>query len=267
MTPPATGDAEAVPTTRDAFLGDRLHLLQPATGYRAGIDAVLLAASVPEPQGRIDVLDCGAGVGTVGLCIASRCPKAHVTLVEREPALLDLARRNIRDNGFEDRVLVVPGDVTAPATNPAAPYLAPESMDHVLANPPFHDPGSGTGAHDGLKRASHAMHPGALNGWIRFAARLARPGGRLTLIHKADALPAILTALADRFGALAITPIHPYAEQPAIRVLVSGIKGSRAPLTINPPLVLHERGGGFTPYVGRILRHGAPLAARYASST
>ena len=38
-------------TTEDGFLGGRLSLLQPAKGYRAGIDAVLLAASIPARKG------------------------------------------------------------------------------------------------------------------------------------------------------------------------------------------------------------------------
>jgi FkbM family methyltransferase len=261
MTAPAP-PPELAPSavTLDAFLGESLRILQPASGYRAGVDAVLLAASVSIPTGSpITVLDCGAGVGTVGLCVAARCPDVCVTLVEREPALLELARRNIAENTLQDRVTAVQGDVTAPALRADAPALAPESFDHVLANPPFHDDATGTEARDPLKRASHAMHASALDSWVRFAARTTKPGGRVTMIHKADALAALLDALKDRFGALSITPIHPYAGNPAIRVLVSGIKGSRAPLTLHPPIILHDPGGAFTPYVGRILRQGAPL--------
>ncbi len=248
------------PVTEDAFLGDRLRILQPATGYRAGIDAVLLAASINAPNdGLTTILDCGAGVGTAGLCVAARCPNTHVTLVEREPALLALATRNIALNAFAGRVSAVPGDVTAPATSAAAPRLAPESFDHILANPPFHDDAGGTRARDPLKRASHAMPQSALDDWARFAARMAKPGARFTLIHKADALPNLIASMQDRFGALTITPIHPYIDEPAIRVLVSGIKGSRAPLTLHPAVVLHDTGGAFMPYVSRILRQGAPL--------
>ena len=36
---------ESVEVTDDAFLTDRLRILQPARGYRAGLDAVLLAAA------------------------------------------------------------------------------------------------------------------------------------------------------------------------------------------------------------------------------
>ena len=48
--------------TEDAFLGGRLRLLQPAQGYRAGVDPVLLAASVPAMLGQ-RVLELGCGVG------------------------------------------------------------------------------------------------------------------------------------------------------------------------------------------------------------
>lgn len=249
-----------VATTEDAFLGDRLRILQPATGYRAGVDAVFLAASVADPAGA--VLDCGAGVGTVGLCVAARCPGSRVTLVERQPALVDLARQNIILNKMEDRVSAVGGDLLLPASNPGAPALAAESFDVVLANPPFHDDAAGTRARDDLKHGSHAMDRSHLAGWLRYAARMTKPAGRVILIHKADALPLVFDAMKDRFGALTLTPIHPFAGKPAIRVIVSGTKGSRAPLTLRPPVVLHEAGGAFTPYVGRILREGAPLASQ-----
>lgn len=263
MTTPALPRDPALapaPVTDDAFLGDRLRILQPATGYRAGIDAVLLAAAITAAPGKSTaILDCGSGVGTVGLCVAARCADARVTLIEREPALLDLANQNISRNALEIRVYAVPGDITAPAMSPAAPRLAPESFDHILANPPFHDEDGGTHASDPLKQASHAMPASALDAWARFSARMAKPGARITWIHKADALPAILAALQNRFGGLTITPIHPYIDKPAIRVLISGVKSSRAPITLRPPVVLHGADGAFTPYVSQILRQGAPL--------
>jgi tRNA1(Val) A37 N6-methylase TrmN6 len=119
---PVEWRADAPAVTDDVFLGDRLQILQPQSGYRAGIDAVLLAASVHCTSSQpFNVLDCGAGVGTVGLCVAARFPQARVTLVEREPALIEIAHRNIDRNCLASRVSVIAGDVTAPALKPQAP--------------------------------------------------------------------------------------------------------------------------------------------------
>jgi tRNA1(Val) A37 N6-methylase TrmN6 len=246
-----------MPFTEDAFLGGRLRILQPATGYRAGLDAVLLAAAAEPADGA--VLDCGAGVGTVGLCVAARCPACRVTLVERQSPLLELARQNIVLNGLEGRVEAVGGDLLLPASHTGAPRLTPESFDIVLANPPFHAGTDSTRARDVLKAGSHAMDRSDLAEWLRYAVRMAKPAGRVILIHKAEALPLLFEAMKDRFGALVLTPVHAYAGSPAIRVIVAGTKGSRAPLTVRPPVILHAAGGAFMPYVGRILREGAPL--------
>ncbi len=240
--------------TEDYFLGDRLIIRQPRKGYRAGVDAVLLAASVRAPEkGDATLLDIGAGVGTVGLCAAARLPTLNVTLLEREPELAKLALENIAANGLTGRVTAVQAEVGAPAGIP------PESFDDAVANPPFHDSSAGTLAPNALKSASHAMSRQSLNDWLRFMARMVRPGGRATLIHKAEALPEILTAFEARFGGLVILPIHARLNEPAIRVLVHGTKGSRAPLTLRPPFVLHGDGNEFTAAAQKILRQGGAL--------
>ena len=205
------------------------------------------------------ILDVGAGAGTVGLCAAARLLDARVILVEREPDLVVLARDNIAVNTMADRVSVIEADIAVALTGAAKSALNPESFAHVLANPPYHDAASGTGASNHLKAASNAMPVAALDAWVRFMARMAVPGGRATMIHKAEALPAILDAFAGRFGAITVRPIYPRASEAAIRVLVEGIKGSRAPLSLRPGLILHGPGQAFTDQVDAILRRGAAL--------
>jgi tRNA1(Val) A37 N6-methylase TrmN6 len=43
----ADQSGSGIATTCDAFLAGRVMVLQPKTGYRAGLDAVILAATVP----------------------------------------------------------------------------------------------------------------------------------------------------------------------------------------------------------------------------
>ncbi len=267
----AVGDAVApvdtpseAELTRDAFLGGLVTLLQPRRGYRAGIDAVLLAATAQPQEARagLSILDAGAGVGTVGLLAAKRLEHAvdvKVTLVERSPELAALAQRNAADNELSERVGVVCADLLGPVADLAAAGIADESFDLVLANPPYHVDARGTVSANDVKAGAHAMGDGDLDRWARVMARLVRPGGEAIVIHRADALADLMKALAPRFGALRILPLHPRQGEPANRVLVKGVKGSRAPLTLLPGRPLHLDGNAYHPIVDQILREGAGL--------
>lgn len=249
--------------TDDAFLGGALHLLQPRSGYRAGVDAVLIAAVVRAAPGReLSVLDVGAGVGTAGLCVSRRLPEAEVVLFEREPALAELARQNILRNGLEEQARVAEGDLGISQGALSGLGMLPDSFDHVIANPPFHGEGRGTPAAHPLKSAAHAMPEGDLDDWVRFMARMTAPGAAAAMIHKAEALGRVLTAFANRFGDLRVLPVQPRRGEAAIRVLVEGIKGSRAPLVLLDALVLHDDDNRFTPQVEALLRAGAGLDLR-----
>jgi tRNA1(Val) A37 N6-methylase TrmN6 len=243
--------------TEDAFLGGALSILQPKGGYRAGLDAVLLAAAVP--QDARAVLDVGAGVGVVGLAVARRLADVRVTMIEREPELAALARANIARNELAQRVSLIEADILNLSREHSEIAAAAESFDNVLANPPYHIEGRGTVATDPAKAGSHSMAPGDLDRWVRFMARMARAGGAATLIHRADALADILTAFAGRFGGAIVLPIHPREDEPASRVLVQARKGSRAPLQLSTGLVLHNADHSFRRDVDAILRHGATL--------
>jgi tRNA1(Val) A37 N6-methylase TrmN6 len=254
----AVKDALPDAVSDDAFLDGRLHILQPRTGYRAGIDGVLLAASLEAGPGDA-ALDVGCGVGVVGLCAARRLPGIRVAMVERDPGLSALARRNVERNGLGERVRVFEADVSQPLR--ASPELAAcaESFDHVLANPPFFTEGRGTASGDPVKARANAMPPGALDRWLRFMASMARPGGSLTMIHRPEALAEVLSALAGRFGGTLVLPLHARAGEAAGRVLVRAFKGSGAPLQLLPGLVLHSAGSRFRPEIAAVLRDGASL--------
>ena len=260
------GQPAGVELTEDAFLGEALRVLQPRRGYRAGLDAVLLAAAAPlergdgaKKAGDVRVLDVGAGVGVVGLCLAHRVATAQVTLVERDPFLASVARENIVRNRLGDRVQVAEADVAQPLGSVPELQAMAETFDVVLSNPPYHDSAAGTSSADALKAASHAMPAGSLDRWVQFMASMARPGGAMAIIHRSDALTELLGACARRFGALVVSPIYPRAGAAANRIIISGIKGSRAPLAIAAGCVLHGSDGRFLPEIDAVLRHGASL--------
>lgn len=239
------GETPALATSDDSLFAGALHLFQPAKGHRAGTDAVLLAAATP-PEARA-IADLGASTGVVGLRAAQTNPDARVMLIERDAAMLDLARQNIGRNGLDARVILHAGD--AFALGKAAALR--EAFDCVLSNPPFFSAATIRASGNDQRAGAHVLE-GSLADWVKNAVTILAPRGELVLIHRADALPELMEACGRRLGAVHLRFVHPEAEAPAIRVLVSARKGSRAPLVVLPPLVLHGPEGRFTDTAARL---------------
>ena len=137
--------------------------------------------------------------------------------------------------------------------------LEAESFDHVLSNPPFYDAAAARVSSNNLKAAAHVMPSGGLDAWLRFMARMTRPGGQATMIHLAERLSDVISAFERRFGGLLLQPLHPRAGDPASRIIVQGTKGSRRPMQVLAGIVLHSDGHGFRPEIDQILRAPCPL--------
>ncbi|MDO9224054.1 MAG: methyltransferase [Caulobacter sp.] len=223
--------------TEDGLLNGQVLLRQPARGYRAGMDAALLAAACDAGPGE-RVLEAGCGAGGALLAAAFRRPDARLTGVERDAAAAALAWENVALNGFGDRVDIVDGDVQAGFRALDLPVF-----DAVMANPPFFDDPAELRAPSPDKTGAW-MADGGLEAWTTFLLKAVREGGTITVIHRADRLGDLLSLLGGKAGSFRIRPIHPFADQPAKRVLVRAIKTGKAPLVLLPALVLHDGEGG-----------------------
>lgn len=239
--------------TENTVLDGRVRLLQPERGYRAGVDAALLAAACDAAQSA-RILEAGCGVGAALLAAAARRPGASFTGLERDPATAALARRNVELNGLSDRVEILEGDVAQ-----RFPALGRPPFDAVLANPPFFDDPRALRAPAPERRGAWMADDG-LAAWIGFVLKAVREGGTVTLIHRADRLADMLAQLSPKAGSVQVRPIQPFADAPAKRVLVRAVKTGKAPLQLLPPLVLHARDGAqHTPEAEAILRGRAEL--------
>lgn len=234
--------------TVDQFLGGRLEIAQPEKGYRAGSDAVLLAAAVPASPGT-RVLDVGCGVGTAGLCLLSRVPDVELTGLELQPDLAAAAAANAARNGFAGRCHIFRGDITdkrsftAVGSRQDAHAAVNGSYDHVMANPPYYADGRAQKSPNDIKSLAHVEQNGDLAHWIRFCLARTKPKGTVTLINRAHRLADMLNGLEKGAGNIRIIPLWPDRDKPAKRVIVQATKGSGAPLTLTPGIVLHKRDG------------------------
>jgi tRNA1(Val) A37 N6-methylase TrmN6 len=242
-------------TTVDGFLGGRLQIRQPMTGYRAATDPVFLAAAVCAKKGQ-SVLELGCGVGVASLCLAARVPGIAISGLEVQPDYAALALANGRDNNMP--FAVFEGDLRA---MPAE--LRAQSFDHVMMNPPFFDQGMVVAPENAGKSVAHVDGLG-MEVWLEAGLRRLRPGGTLTVIQLVAQLPAILAGLSGA-GDIRVLPIAPRAGRAAKRVIVRAQKGAKGALKLLPPFCVHSRDAhvqgqaDYGPLAGAILRSGAAV--------
>ena len=229
----------------DAFHKGGFFLAQPKNrGHRSGVDAMLLAALVD--KGATGYLaDLGAGAGAAGLAVAYR-NDIDVVLVETVLEMAECAEksRNLPENvTFADRVSVLNADVELAGQARVHAGLQDNHFDHVIMNPPFNEAGDRT-TPDLLKAKAHAISgDDFFEKWVKTAAAISKAQGQLSLIARPSSLGKIINACAGRFGGLEITNVQPRADEDAIRILVTGIKGSKARLNLRPAIIMHPKTG------------------------
>ena len=236
----------------ETFLNGQVKVEQSRTGFRSGLDAVMLAAAVPARPGQT-ALELGAGTGAASLCLAARVPHVAITGVEIDPALVGLASRNAAVNGAGARVTFLAADVFA------LPAAVKRDFDHVFVNPPYN--GEGHASPDPA-RARALQDEGQLKDWLRLAFQRTVSGGFFTTILRADRMHEALAALPST--GVNIFPLWPRAGEPAKRVILQARKGSAAPLGLLAGLILHTESGAYTEAGDAVLRCGAPLALSWA---
>lgn len=244
----------------DAFLGGRLRLLQPRGAQRAGSDAVLLAAAVPARPGE-RVFELGTGSGAATLCLLARVPGAKAVAVELQPDAALAAAANAARNGMADRMRVICGDGTGAAFRRR---IGHGGYDHALANPPFFRPaGRQPAAAEGREQARAEAGSGSLAEWVASLVHAVRPGGSVTVIHRAERLADLLAAFALVAAAgapggagIAVAPLWPRQGLAAKRVLLRYVKQSRRDFRLGAGLALHDAAGAYLPEAEAVLRQG-----------
>ena len=240
--------------TKDSFLGGGIRIWQPKKGYRAGIDPILLAATVNVSAGQ-KVLDLGCGVGTASFAIGYRVKNVELYGIEFQKVFADLANLNSKENGIEFQVECT--NISDLSSN-----ITSKNFDHVIANPPYFDRKSSVRGTNVYKEKSFG-DTGPISEWLKVAAKRAKPKGFVHFIVRSDRLMEIFTNMPNSLGSLVITPVISRKNENAKLTILHAKKNGRAGFIISSPIVLHplksDSREKYVPEVDKVLRNGASL--------
>lgn len=239
--------------------GERLDELQ-RNGYRIiqnenlfcfGMDAVLLSAFA-QVKKEERVLDLGTGTGVIPILLEARTQGKHFTGLEICPESADMARRSVQYNHLEEKIEIVQGDIKE-----ADRIFPPASFDVVTSNPPYMT------AHHGLvnprQDRAAARHEilCTLEDVISQAARALPFQGRFYMVHRPFRMAEIIRTLSRyRLEPKRIRLVYPFADKEPNMLLIEARKGGNPRVTVEPPLIVYEKPGKYTPEV-RDLYYGA----------
>ena len=222
--------------TLDPFYHGRVRILQKRKGYRFSVDSPLLADFIrTEPSD--EILELGAGSGVISLLLSIK-PFRHITAVEVQADLADLARRNVALNGLEDRVRIVEADLRS--------FDPEKTFDVVFSNPPYIRGGGGQISRSEEKSVAKHEIKCDISDIMRKTRALLKEDGRAYFIYPEKRRK----DLADTVNAYdlklkTIRPICPREGQAANLFLVECDRVS--PKTrVLPPFILYGRDGKYT---------------------
>lgn len=241
------------PLTIDDFLGGKVRLIQLEKGYRAGMDAVLLAASI-DAHPRERALDLGTGTGAVAICLAARCKGVAVEGLEIQENLARLADANVTLNDLGERVKIHSGSV---AGNPKG--IPDDCYHHVFANPPYLEGTQAIPPPEASKGIAHIGGEAELGDWVRFALRKVKNKGTLTFIFRADRITELFHHLHGKAGEIVVFPLWPREGEPAKRVIVRARKGLFGGTTMAPGMELHGTLERYSKAAEGVLRRGEAI--------
>ena len=231
-----------IDTERHSVLDGKVTLHQDTSGsHRAGLDAVMLAASVSGDARH--VVDLGAGVGSAGLCVAARLSHIKVTLVENNPVMIALAQQTLDDPDnaqFNERVSLLAADITLRGDERIHAGLITNMADCVIMNPPYWEGETVRPSPNDDRASAHILGEEGLAPWFRTASAILKSNGTLCVIFPAKRLDDLFDEMKGRFGDITLMPLYKGDNEEASRIIVRAKKASRAPMKIVPGLVLHE---------------------------
>ncbi|PLT27768.1 tRNA1(Val) (adenine(37)-N6)-methyltransferase [Peribacillus deserti] len=233
----------------DYLLAEDLRIIQSPSVFSFSLDAVLLAKFVRVPVHRGSLVDLCSGNGVIPLLLSTRT-KGHITGIEIQQRLYDMAVRSFEYNALTDQLAMIHGDIRE-----IPKEIGFSKYDVVTCNPPYFP----TPSEEEINKNEHlaiARHEimCTLEDAVRVSSQLLKQGGKAAFVHRPGRLLDILSLMRKyRLEPKRLQFVYPKEGKEANTILVEGIKDGNPDLKILPPLFVYNKNNEYTQEVSRIL--------------
>ncbi|NLL31224.1 MAG: tRNA1(Val) (adenine(37)-N6)-methyltransferase [Clostridiales bacterium] len=226
---------------------ENLYLIQKKSGFRFGVDAVLLSNFARVKRSH-RVIDLCSGTGIVPFLIYGKYKAKEIVGVEIQEDMAEMANRSSRYNEVEDLIKFYQGDLKD------LNFLSTLGRFDVLTvNPPYKLNNAGIlNSEDKLAIARHEILCN-LEDVIIAGRKLLKDNGRMYMVHRPERLIDIFQLMRKhKIEPKRIQMIHPKANKAPNIVLVEGQRDGGAYLKWEDPLYVHNEDGSYTKEINKI---------------
>jgi len=222
--------------TLGTFYSGRILVLQKKKGYRFSVDAPLLADFIrTEPSD--ELLELGTGNGIISLLLSIKSFK-HITAVEIQKSLADLARRNVKLNHLEEKISIIEEDLRA--------FQSEERFDIIFSNPPYIKKKGGHLSSSVEKSIAKHELKCNIDDVVKKTRELLKKEGRAYFIYSVKRKEDFFKVLEKhRLNIKTCRFICPRPQAPPNLFLVECDFSSKRP-EIFPPFILYKKKGEYT---------------------
>ncbi len=208
-----------------------LKIIQQTNGFCFGIDAVLLSDYV-NVEKNTKIVDLGTGTGILPLLLSAKTKASHITGIEIQPDVAQMAKRSVEYNKLSDKISIIEGDFLK-----AADWFGSKYFDAVVTNPPYTKVGSGLiNPTDSKAISRHEIHC-TIESLIFTSSKILKDYGRFFMIHRPERLVDIFYYMREyKIEPKSIRLVHPKPGKPANLVLIYGLKFGKPQVTVEEPL-------------------------------
>ena len=216
-------------------------IIQNPEKFCFGMDAVLLSGFAKAKCGE-RCLDLGCGNGIIPILMEAKTDGEHFTGLEIQPYSADMARRSVQLNHLEEKIDIREGDI-----KDASNIFGASSFHVVTTNPPYMTAQHGLTNQDEAKTIARHEVLCSLEDVIRESAKLLVPGGRFYMVHRPFRLAEIISLMVDyKIEPKRMRLVYPYVDREPNMVLIEGLRGGKARMTVEKPLIVYREKGKYT---------------------
>ncbi len=193
------------------LLKGKLEFIDKFPKMRPALDSILLGNLLPK-NFKGSVLEVGCGMGIPAILTAERCLDAKILGIDIQEKLLEVAKKNVEINKFEDRINFQKISIEN----------IKKDSDAVITNPPFHQ---GTSPNLVKDIAHHERIE--LRDWVRLCLKRVRNNGFFGIVIPTARLQDVLIPFDEvNMGNIKIN----LAPETKKRITITAKKGSKIPL-------------------------------------